>query len=535
MPPDALDEQALPRLLRAAREAGHELRVDEDVWTHLAAPRDAAARLQRLEQLCADGPQSAALQQLQAPDAPPLLPLQLEAAVFAICAGRCILADAPALQPLQQARAAALLWQRHFGVERVLVLAPQAALAHWRRALPPTATGWSLLALERVAEDAALHRELAPELVIVHEADEGGLWIDPERAAALLRLPGAHAMVLPAPGWQERVAELPLRIAFVDAQRLGPYDALLQQHGQRDDAGALCGLQDLDGLRATLAKVLLARPLDELRGQLPERLALLRRVPLPAAAQAQHAQRLQSLAESVARWQRSDWISATQQRQLLAQVQALRRLCAGVAAGAAMSGDDGQDEAAATAVVQAKAVALQAWLHDGGPAGAPVAKAVVFSQWPQALQALQGELAAAGVEGVHWRSSDTAAQRQAALQRWQHESDCRLLLVADAGSAALELRLPQAQVVHLERPWNARVLARRFGRVHRRGQAQLVTALQLLLADSFEDAIERVLGERREPAPTELLDAGAEAGFEHGAALTQWRADLRAVLDACGT
>lgn len=516
VPPDELDDQAVPRLLRAAREAGHELQVDEAAWAHLAAARDARWRVQRLETLFPQGPASAELQLLGTTEAAPLLPLQVEGALFAVCAGRCILADAPELQPMQQALAAALLMQRHFGVERVLLLAPGAVLDRWRRALPADASGWNLTSIDSVATDIDLHRSLAPHLVIVQEADEGGLWVDAERAAALLRLHSPHALVLPAPGWLQRPAELPLRVAFVDAERLGGYHALLQAHGERDEHGELCGLHDLDGLRGTLAPMLLARTLDEVRGQLPERIDHVRRVPLPAAVRGAHAAQAQALADAVARWQRLGWLPDAEQRRLVEQVQALRRLCAG----------DG-----APAVAEAKADALRALL-DGGDA--PVAKAVVFSQWPAALQAVQVQLAAAGIAAAIWHAADRESSRQAAVQRFQSDPACRVLLVAEPGSGALELRCPGAQVVHLDRPWNPRLLSRRFGRVHRRGKAHLVPVTQLLLEGSFEDAVFSVLAERREPPVADLLDANAGEGFVQGEACVQWLADLAAVLQACG-
>lgn len=510
------DEAFVSRLLRAAREAGHELQVDEEVWSQLALVRDAGWRVERLEALFPQGPASAELQALVAAGDRPLLPLQVEGALFAVCAGRAILADAPPLQPMRQALAAALLWQRHFGLERVLVLAPRQELAAWQRALPADAGSWSLMPIETVAEDGQRQRLLDAELVIVHEAAHGAaggdLWIDPERAAALLRLSAAQAIVLPAADWTQHPAEVPLRVAFVDAQRSGPFAALLQAHGTRDDSGALCGLHDLQALRQTLAPVLLARTLDEVRGELPERVETTLGVPMPAAVAAEHAAQCTALAAFVERWQRLGWMPDLKQRRLVAQVQALRRLCAG----------DG-----APAVAEAKAAALQGLL-DGGEV--PVAKLVAFGQWPQALRAVRQALTAAGVDAACWCAEDAPPARQEALRRFHDEASCRVLLVADPGSGALELRVPQAQVAHLDAPWNPRVLSRRFGRVHRRGKAQLVPVTQLLLQDSFEQASLRLLAPRREVPVTDMLDAGAEHGFVHGEALAQWLADLAAAL-----
>ena len=510
---DVLDDQALPRLLRQAREAGHDLQVDEAVWAHLAVQRDARWRVHRLQALLPQGPGSDVLKDLR-PE--PLLPLQLEGALFAVCAGRCILADDVVLQPVQQALAAAALWQRHFGVERVLVLAPSDQLDRWRRLLPADAAGWSLTSVERVAGDVALHQNLAPELVIVHEPAAGGLWIDADRAAALLRLRSAHAIVLPAADWLSRPAELVLRLAYVDAERSGAYAALLQAHGQRDEGGLLCGLQGLDTLRATLEPVLLMRPRAEVLNQLPERVDRVRRVAVPAADRDRHAAMAAALATQLARWQRVGWLPDAAQRQLVESVQLLRRLCAG----------DG-----APGIAAAKAHAVLALLND---ADAPAAQLVVFSQWRAALEALGTHLADAGVVCAGWWATDADTQRQSAAQRFKSDPDCRVLLVADPGSSGLDLQAAGAQVLHLDRPWNPRLLTRRFGRVHRRGKAHLVPVTHLLAEGCFEDRLHALMNERaeRRDAVPDLLDANAAEGFLQGDELAQWLADLAAVLSA---
>lgn len=508
VPPDVLDDLAVPRLLRAARDAGHELQVDEAAWAHLAAARDARWRVHRLQALFPQGPASAELLALGTTAAAPLLPLQVEGALFAVCAGRCILADTPELQPMQQALAAALLWRRHFGLDRVLLLAPGETLDHWRRALPADASDWSLTSLDSVATDIGLHRSLAPELVIVQEAAEGGLWVDADRAAALLRLHSPYALVLPAPAWQQRPAELPLRVAFVDADRLGAYEALLQAHGQRDEQGELCGLHDLDGLRESLAPVLLARPLDEVRSQLPERLHRLRRVSVPPPDRRPLDAQAAALAAVVERWLPLGWLSDAGQRQLFDALQTLRRCCAG----------DG-----AAAVAAAKAQAVRELLGEGP---APL---VVFSQWSAALEQLQALLAEAGITAALWSSEHPAATRQAAARRFESGTDCPVLLVADAGSGALQLRCPGAQVLHLDRPWNPQVLDRRFACVHRRGMAHLVPVTQLLLEGSVEDALHGLM-QGRQGVVTDWLDAQPTQGFLQGAEQSTFAADLQQVL-----
>jgi hypothetical protein len=163
-------------------------------------------------------------------------------------------------------------------------------------------------------------------------------------------------------------------------------------------------------------------------------------------------------------------------------------------------------------------------------ADAPAAKLVVFSQWRAALDACT-HLADAGMGCAGWWATDPDTLRDGRPERFRSDPDCRVLLVADPGSSGAGPAGPGAQVLHLDRPWNPRLLARRFGRVHRRGKAHLVPVTQLLAEGSFEDRLYMLMAERRDAVP-DLLDANAAEGFVQGDELAQWLADLAAVLAA---
>lgn len=502
----------LARLLRAARDAGHEVEVAEPVWRQLAHARDAANRVRRLEALMPAGPEDEVIGAL---GAGALLPVQAEAALFAVCAGRCVIADAAALEPAREAFAAARLWQRHFGVRRILLLAPRDGLDRWRQRLGEDADGWSLMAVESVAADAALHRSIEPELVIVDEPAEGGLWVDPAAAEALLRLPGEHAIVLPAPAWLERGAEMPLRVAFVDAARQGAYAALVARHGVRDADGALCGVTALETVRETLEPVCLARTLDEVRARLPERIEQVVRVPLGEADRQWLRGRARELAAEARQAAELGWMSDAAQRTLLARLQSLRRAAAGDAAGGGPGG-----------VAPAKAAALLGRLHAAG-AGS---RWVVFGQWPGALQAVGERLSQAGVPCYACRPGDEPAERRDVVARFDADSGPALLLVPDAAGAGLDWPGAPVTVVHLDRPWSERQLLRRFGRLYRRGQAVLVPVLQLLAEGSIEDALQARPADRAD-AGAELLDAQPAEGFVPPDQLRGWLEALASLLE----
>lgn len=501
-PADAQDERLVTRLVRAAREAGHTLQVDDAVWALVASRREAASRVQRLEQALPDGPMAGALQALR-----PLLPVQWEGALFATCAGRCVLADPAPLQPREQALAALALQRAHLGLRRALVLAPEAALGAWRAALGGDGSGApeagegptvALMALERVADDVERHRALDPELVIVDEPPEGGLWLDAERAGALLRLPAARAIVLPGTGWEDRPAEWPLRLAFVDALRSGAYAALVERHGERDAEGQLCGLQHLDGLRDTLEAVLLARPLEEVTARLPERLDRVQEVAATEAEARDLDERAQALRSEVAHWSAAGWCPEAEQRRLLAALQALRRAAAGL-------------QAKAQAVVRAATVAEAAPL-------------VVFSQWAEPLAGLAAALHDAGVACAVWQPGLPAAERAAAVAGFD-TGRCPVLLAVDG--SGLELHRPGARVLHLDVSWHPRQALRRFARVHRRGQVHLVPVLHLVAVGTLEA---RLAAGAEQRDPPDWADAEAASGFVSAEQQAAWLADLTTLL-----
>ena len=143
LPWDRLD--GLEPLLKAAHDAGHDLRCYDDVWAFVAQIRDGARRQAALADAYPKGAADKALSKLLKVK---LYPYQAEGALFAARAGRALIGDEMGLGKTIQAIAAAELFARHFGVSRVLVVSPT-SLKHRKR--PPEAllTDHSLMSLSQ--------------------------------------------------------------------------------------------------------------------------------------------------------------------------------------------------------------------------------------------------------------------------------------------------------------------------------------------------------------------------------------------------
>jgi len=337
LPPE--DDGALPTLLRIAADTGHLLQVDEAVWAHLAAHRDARTRAAVLATAYPDGPASAALQTLlRAP-----LPLfQAEGALFAVIAGRALIADDRGLGKGVQAIAAATLWQRHFGVRRVLVLCAPAQRTVWQRAwqrfagqaaqvmeggLHHRQSLWSgeaavrILSPEALASDAAHLAHWAPDLVIVDEPQQLGL---DDAAWPLLAAP--QALVLCGAPLAEQPALMQALVAWLDAQRLGPLAALHELQAAADGGLALAD-DDVERLSAQLSRLMLQRQRDDVADQLPALVHSERLLTLAPGQRQAHDQALALARRLLDGWLHSAYLSDSDQWRLALALRDMQRAC----------------------------------------------------------------------------------------------------------------------------------------------------------------------------------------------------------------
>lgn len=366
------DDAALPLLLRLAAEAQHRVDVAPELWLYLAAQRDSRTRCALLAQAYPDGPASPALQRLLAV---PLPLFQAEGALWAVVAGRALLADAPGLGKGVQAIAAAQLWRQHFGLRRVAVLCSADQVAAWQRAwqllagisAQPMSGGlhqrqalWSagaevrILSPEALASDAAHLQHWAPELVLV---DEPQRLIDAALPAGSAppwaAVAAPQALVLCGGPLDTQPDLLDGLINWLDPQRMGPLAALRRVRAARDAQQPLAD-DALEDVAAQLSRVLLQREHGEVAAQLPPVITSARLLPLAPAQQAAHANALREARTLVQAWQRSGFVSDADQWRLSALLRQLQQAAHRADPGAA-------DSPLAEAVLQAAASQLADW------------------------------------------------------------------------------------------------------------------------------------------------------------------------------
>jgi superfamily II DNA or RNA helicase len=114
-------------------------------------------------------------------------------------------------------------------------------------------------------------------------------------------------------------------------------------------------------------------------------------------------------------------------------------------------------------------------------------KALVFSQFTSLLKILRNRLDSEGV--VYEYLDGKTRDRQAHVERFQNDADCKLFLVS-LKAGGLGLNLTAADYVFLLDPWwNPAVEAQAVDRAHRIGQTRAVFAYRLIARDTVEEKV----------------------------------------------
>jgi SNF2 family DNA or RNA helicase len=122
-------------------------------------------------------------------------------------------------------------------------------------------------------------------------------------------------------------------------------------------------------------------------------------------------------------------------------------------------------------------------------------KTLVFSQFTSLLAILRQRLAETGTayEYLDGRTRD----RQAKVERFQHDPACRLFLIS-LKAGGLGLNLTAADYVFLLDPWwNPAVEAQAIDRAHRIGQSRHVFAYRLIARDTVEERVVELQQQKR--------------------------------------
>jgi SNF2 family DNA or RNA helicase len=423
-----------------------------------------------------------------------LLPYQERGAIFAACRGRVVLADDMGLGKTVQALAATEMLRRRRGIQRVLVVAPASVKYQWkteiekfsglsaqviegllprRRELYASPQFFNLSSYELVLKDVRYMHELAPDLIILDEAQRIRNWTT-ATARTIKQLKSRYAFVLTGTPLENKLEELFSVVEFIDGRRLGPAFRFLHEHRTEDENGKLIGYRGLDRIHDQLAPILLRRTRQEVLKDLPKRTDQILHVALTPQQAEPYWEQNDILAALMRKWERQGWLSEIDQKRVLCCLQNMRMLC-----NSTFLFDKQTNHSPKLA--EFREIVRELAIEEGR-------KVVVFSEYERMTHLAGEELEKLGIGFVSLHGSVPSRNRGALIEKFQRDAECRVFLSTDAGGVGLNLQAASA-VVNFEPPWNPARLEQRIGRVHRLGQAHPVHVVHLLTKDSIEERV----------------------------------------------
>ncbi|PYT24179.1 MAG: helicase Snf2 [Acidobacteria bacterium] len=423
-----------------------------------------------------------------------LLPYQERGAIFAACRGRVVLADDMGLGKTVQALAATEMLRRRRGIQRVLVVAPASVKYQWkteiekfsglsaqviegllprRRELYASPQFFNLSSYELVLKDVRYMHELAPDLIILDEAQRIRNWTT-ATARTIKQLKSRYAFVLTGTPLENKLEELFSVVEFIDGRRLGPAFRFLHEHRTEDENGKLIGYRGLDRIHDQLAPILLRRTRQEVLKDLPKRTDQILHVGLTPQQAEPYWEQNDILAALMRKWERQGWLSEIDQKRVLCCLQNMRMLC-----NSTFLFDKQTNHSPKLA--EFREIVRELAIEEGR-------KVVVFSEYERMTHLAGEELEKLGIGFVSLHGSVPSRDRGALMEKFRHDADCRVFLSTDAGGVGLNLQAASA-VVNFEPPWNPARLEQRIGRVHRLGQSRPVHVVHLLTKDSIEERV----------------------------------------------
>ncbi len=480
-------------LSQASKADDYNLRCYDDVLDYISDRQDEAHRQKIIREKLKEGIRSPILKNILKTK---LYDYQLEGALFAVKAGRCLIGDDMGLGKTVQALAATKLLEKLFHIEKVLIVTPTSLKHQWkmeiekfhgnssevvegpthiRREIFKKDSFFKLINYELAYRHMDDIKEWSPDLIVLDEAQRIKNWRT-RTAQYIKRLESDFAIVLTGTPIENKIEELHSIMEFIDRKHLGPLYRFVHNHRVLDDGGKVVGYQKLNSVRESLKNVMIRRKKDEVLKQLPGRIDKNFHVPMTEEQREIHDENMDIVAKLAAKWRRYKFLCEADQRRLLIALNYMR-----------MAADNTylvDHKTVHGPKVEELEIILKELILENGE------KAVIFSQWLRMTELVGKVLERLEIKYVHLNGSIPSKQRKKIIADFKNDAACKVFLSTDAGGVGLNLQSGSV-VINMDIPWNPAILEQRIGRVHRIGQSRVVRVINFVSSGSIE---ERILG-----------------------------------------
>ncbi|MCP4577442.1 MAG: DEAD/DEAH box helicase family protein [Deltaproteobacteria bacterium] len=423
-----------------------------------------------------------------------LYPYQEEGVKFALFKKACLIGDEMGLGKTLQAIALAVMKKEIFGFKRVLVITLASLKEQWKREIErfsdETAVvvagpahkrkaiyrdGKHFFAItnyEAVLRDVTIISHFKPDIVILDEAQRIKNF-STKTAEAVKRLPRKHALVLTGTPLENKLEDVYSIVQFLDSHLLMPLWQFAADHFMisRKKKGHILGYRNLSDLHEKLKPLVIRRKKEEVLKDLPDEVVNNYYVDLHEEQREIHSGYLKVLVSLM----NKKFLTPMDLRRIQEILVRMRMVC------------DSTYLIDRTTHISPKLTELASVIDE--LVVQSKRKMVIFSEWTTMTFLIARHLSEAGIPFVELSGKVPVNKRQALIDEFTHNLECRVFLSTDAGGTGLNLQAADC-VVNFELPWNPAKMNQRIGRVSRIGQkSKCINVVNFICKGSIEEKI----------------------------------------------
>lgn len=441
------------------------------------------------------------LRQLESTEFPPLsniktalYPYQEEGVKFGLYKRAVLIGDEMGLGKTLQAITLGVLKKEVFDFRKILVVTLASLKEQWKREIERFTDEKAVIVAgsprmrrttyerddslfkitnyEAVLRDVGPISRFKPDLIILDEAQRIKNF-ETKTAEAVKAIPRKHALVLTGTPLENKLEDVYSIVQFLTPRLLSPLWQFAADHFMlsRNKKGKILGYHNLDALHEKLKPVVIRRRKEEVLSDLPEEIVNNYFLALTERQQKIHSGYLMSLLPLI----NKKFLTPMDIRRIQELLLKMRQVC------------DSTYLIDRKTNISPKLAELAGILDELVTQNGR--KVVIFSEWTTMTFLIAKQLSEAGIPFVELSGKIPVHKRQALIDEFTNNPDCKVFLSTDAGGTGLNLQAGDC-VINFELPWNPARMNQRIGRVNRIGQkSHCINVVNLIMKDSIEEKI----------------------------------------------
>lgn len=322
---------------------------------------------------------------------------------------------------------------------------------------------------EAVLRDVTIISRFKPDLIILDEAQRIKNF-ETKTAEAVKSLPRQHALVLTGTPLENKLEDVYSIAQFLDPELLSPLWKFAADHFllSRHKKGKILGYRNLGKLHNKLQPLVIRRCKEEVLDDLPEQLVNDYYLDLHETQAEIHTGYSRSLLPLI----NKKFLTPMDLRKIQVLLLKMRQVCD--------STHLIDRETNISPKLDELATILDELVVENNR------KVVIFSEWTTMTFLIGKHLSKVGIPFVELSGRVPVKKRQALIDEFSTNPECKVFLSTDAGGTGLNLQAADC-VINFELPWNPAKLNQRIGRVNRIGQqSKCVNVINLITKSSIE-------------------------------------------------